>query len=68
MNIYRIITVNERGQGFDERFICAKDVKTAYAKYFEVIGKLRDTTEIRTFFVCRRDEIIPTVEPITEFV
>ena len=63
MNLYKLTSTNVYDK---EMFIIAKDKPTALVKYYE----LEDVWEhhhVNVYFICEREDIIPTVEPIKEF-
>jgi hypothetical protein len=63
MNLY---LVQQDGYGSTRRFITATDKKTALAKWLEVVSsQFHDKSTVT--FLCKRDEIIPCIDPVIEF-
>lgn len=65
MNIYK---VDAKGNYFAKRFISAPDRKSAIEKFLEIHSeKPSYHDDITIELICKRDEIVPTVEPIKEY-
>jgi len=63
MKLYKVTFDNNIN--FENQFIIAIDEFQAVTKALDF--KTLDNCMIYTKFICNRDEIIPTVEPIQEF-
>lgn len=65
MNLYKVVGKHTEGTRFPHtRFIVALDERKALKKFIEL--KL-DCRRIDVDFICKRDDIIPTADPIKEF-
>lgn len=55
------------GKYYYQRFILAPDNFAAIAKYIEIYPYGDKKGQIVANSICKRDEIIPTIEPLQEF-
>ena len=70
MILFKVDYIKDNGcaSGINQRFIIAPCRDTAVKKFLE-IPRINSPSYmmIRTWEICKRDDIIPTLEPIKEF-
>ncbi len=65
MNLYKV-TGRSAWNAYERRYIIASNQRTAIAKFTTTVTDYF-TASIECDFMCKRDNIIPTVEPRKEF-
>jgi len=67
MNLYKVYSKNASFD-FSNQFIVAEEPKKAIKKYLEITKSEVYHNDIQVEFICKRDDIIPTIEQIKELI
>lgn len=68
MILYKIAySYTHRDDGFHHKFILAENENKATDKYIQIVDLPNQAHFIQIETICKRDEIIPTIEPKEEF-
>ena len=65
MKLYKVYKEGDR-RYYDIKFILAINKKEAIKKYYELIV-VEDVWDVKGEYICDRDDMVPTIEPIKEF-